>query len=617
MAALPRHIAGLCLTLLLLLPCWAMAQADTTAKPKPDSLPRRQPVAVTIKDSSLLAVKRVLTELSVRPRTERKLRSAYLRAEDSASFAEATQQAADLLSREGYAEASLDSHRVEGKVLRLWHHQGPRYFLRSLSAEGLNEQQLNKWNLERLRKAPQPLDWRGVERRLALTLDEFQHVGYPFARFDSLRLGITPSGDSMLTDVAYRFAAGPLVRIDSVIFKGDIRERDYFLWSLTGVRPGDRFDQRAIDQMPRLLNNSIYFRNAKAPVVTFNGDSAKVVVTLEKRRSGRFDLLLGVLPPKANETKVQFTGLLDIQLVSPVFRAGEILRLRVDKLPGTSQKMLLQYSHPYLFATPVRLQMDFDLLKQDTSFFNRNLRFSSFYQITRPLAIKVYYRQKTSSLISTTRYRDDSLTVPPVLDSKDQIYGLGFEFENVDYRYNPTRGWWITADFGIGRKRIVNNPALHDNIYTGLQLLQPKREAELLVQFYRSPAKRYVILLANRSYWLQQVQYFTNDMAQIGGSKVLRGFNENEFFANTYSIFTFENRFILEQNSYLFAFMDYAWLENRQANPKIQQPWGIGAGMAYETKAGIVSVTYAAGKSGQFAFQPARGRIHVGLVNQF
>jgi outer membrane protein assembly factor BamA len=294
-----------------------------------------------------------------------------------------------------------------------------------------------------------------------------------------------------------------------------------------------------------------------------------------------------------------------------------MLRFRFDKLVGSSQKMILQYSHPYLFATPVRVQMDFDLFKQDTSFLNRNLRLSGYYQVSRPLALKVYYKQKASTLISTIRYRDDSLHVPPVLDSKDQVYGLGFEFENLDYKYNPTRGWLVSVDFGIGKKRIIQNPGIHDDIYKGLLLQMPKREAEFLLQFYRSPLPRYVLMLGNRSYWLQQVQYYKNDMAQIGGSRILRGFNENEFFANTYTLFTMEHRFILEQNSYLFTFLDYAWLENKQASPKIQQPWGVGVGMAYETKAGIVSVTYAAGKSAQFPFSPARGRIHVGLVNQF
>ena len=39
--------------------------------------------------------------------------------------------------------------------------------------------------------------------------------------------------------------------------------------------------------------------------------------------------------------------------------------------------------------------------------------------------------------------------------------------------------------------------------------------------------------------------------------------------------------------------------------------------MTYETKAGMVSLTYAVGQVQDLSFQPSRGRIHIGLVNQF
>jgi hypothetical protein len=50
---------------------------------------------------------------------------------------------------------------------------------------------------------------------------------------------------------------------------------------------------------------------------------------------------------------------------------------------------------------------------------------------------------------------------------------------------------------------------------------------------------------------------------------------------------------------------------------KVMRPWGVGLGLTYETKAGMLSVTYAAGQVAGAPFQPARGKIHIGLVNQF
>ncbi|HHG84264.1 MAG TPA: hypothetical protein ENJ82_05890, partial [Bacteroidetes bacterium] len=287
------------------------------------------------------------------------------------------------------------------------------------------------------------------------------------------------------------------------------------------------------------------------------------------------------------------------------------------KLTGSSQKMHLQYAHPYLFGSPMRIHTEFDLLKQDTTFLTRFLKGAVYYAFNPNLALKVYYKKKTSSLITTTRYELDTSKVPPVLDGKDQTYGLGFEFDNLDYRYSPRKGWRILADFGLGRKKVVRNPKLTENVYNGLMFNLPKREVDLQVAWFRAYSKRLVLMLANRTYWLDQEQYFQNDLLQVGGSRSIRGFNENQFFTDFYSMFTVENRFLLEQNSYIFVFSDYAYLENKSGTDKVLRPWGLGLGLTYETKAGMISVTYAVGKVKNFAFQPSRGRIHVGLINQF
>ena len=72
----------------------------------------------------------------------------------------------------------------------------------------------------------------------------------------------------------------------------------------------------------------------------------------------------------------------------------------------------------------------------------------------------------------------------------------------------------------------------------------------------------------------------------------------------------------MEQNSFLFVFCDYGILRDK-VTANTYKPIGLGLGMNYETPAGIVSFSYAVGKVGDIAFQPARGKIHVGLVSQF
>lgn len=537
---------------------------------------------------------------------------------DSTAILPARVALAQRMGRLGWAEFSVDTFDLQGQHLRLESHLGRNYRVASLQLDGLNELSYQRGGFGRWGQRQKPLDWSLLRASLLACLDEYQDNGYPFARFDSLEVDFRGNDDTVLTDIRYRFMPGKLVTLDTLIVVGDIRERREFVERFTGIYPGDVFDQSRIDNAQRILNGSIYFRNARTPLVEFTGeDKAKVTLRLDSRKSGKFDLLLGILPPRDADSKLQFTGLVDVQLVSPVFRAGELIQFRFDKLVGASQKLHLQYAQPYIFGSPIRIQGELDLLKQDTTFLTRFGKYAAGYAFNPNLSVRVYYKGKTSTLISTTAYVLDSTTTPPVLDAKDQTYGLGFEFENLDYRLNPRKGWHITADVGIGRKRILPNARLAESLYDGLQMNMSKREADFQAEWFRAWSKRMVLRLANRTYWLDQPQYFQNDLLQVGGSRSIRGFNENQFFTNFMTFFTLENRFILEENSYLFVFSDYAYLENVTGTERILRPFGVGLGMTYETKAGMLSLTYAAGQAGAQSFQPSRGRIHIGLINQF
>jgi hemolysin activation/secretion protein len=111
---------------------------------------------------------------------------------------------------------------------------------------------------------------------------------------------------------------------------------------------------------------------------------------------------------------------------------------------------------------------------------------------------------------------------------------------------------------------------------------------------------------------------FQNELLRIGGLKTLRGFDEESIFTTSYSIFTLEYRFLLEQNSYIYLFGDGAWYENNNVKEYVNDtPIGFGAGISFETKAGIFSINYALGKQFDNPIQLRSGKIHFGIVNYF
>ena len=90
------------------------------------------------------------------------------------------------------------------------------------------------------------------------------------------------------------------------------------------------------------------------------------------------------------------------------------------------------------------------------------------------------------------------------------------------------------------------------------------------------------------------------------------------FFVPAYGVATAEYRYLLGQNSFLSAFVDYGLSSNTSQEIKVNNNFlGAGVGMAFETKAGIFNITYAAGKRDEQKFNLRQSKIHLGYVNYF
>lgn len=534
---------------------------------------------------------------------------------DSAQARQALRQWLDQQRAEGYLELSLGSFDWRDDTLHLRLHRGPQYRYQALDLPGLPPAYREKQRLPRLVSRQAPVDWAELGRRLDAIVDAYQQIGYPFARFGQRRVQYQRAGDTVLVAVQYRFEAGPLSRLDTIQFRGAPREQPAFLYNLIRLRPGDPFEAQALADIPRILNNSIYYERVEPPTVRFTPEgNAQVEVAMTKAKPGRFNLLLGLLPPQNEGQRFQFTGNVDILLVSPL-KLGEIFLLKYDKLTTTSQRVELRLRLPYLLRTPLRAEGDFTLLKQAEDFLNLDLEGALEYAFSPALVARFWGRNRSTRLLDSALLDTANLT-PAQLDGSRSMLGVGLRYERLDYRYNPSRGVEAQLDLGLGRREIRRNLRLDSAVYAGLPLRQPVQEITLRLAGYLPLWPRHVLHLANHSYWLGLQTYLRNDQLQVGGARSLRGFNENAFFTDFYSQATLEYRFQLERDSYLFGFFDAAYLRDR-VSERIRYPLGTGLGMSYGTKAGILSIIYAVGRSQEISFQPARGRIHVGLLNRF
>jgi outer membrane protein assembly factor BamA len=106
---------------------------------------------------------------------------------------------------------------------------------------------------------------------------------------------------------------------------------------------------------------------------------------------------------------------------------------------------------------------------------------------------------------------------------------------------------------------------------------------------------------------------------QIGGYKLLRGFSEESIYATQYVVGSVEYRLLLGLRSYLFGFTDGALVKYKyQKINATNNFFSLGLGLAFETKNGLLNVSYAVGKRNDVPFNIREAsKIHFGYVSFF
>ena len=320
--------------------------------------------------------------------------------------------------------------------------------------------------------------------------------------------------------------------------------------------------------------------------------------------------------PDNKTGKISFTGDVSLKLQNGLGR-GELIDLNWRRLQIQTQDLKLRLVYPFLFRSPFGVDYSFKLYKKDTSYLDVNQNIGLQYLFIGGNYFKIFYSNKSSALLST-KGLEYSTTLPANADIQNNMYGIGLKYEKLDYRLNPRKGVSFLGNAGAGTKNIKVNPKLNPIVYEGLRLNSTQYSGDLEASVFIPIMERNTLKIGMQSAFLYGETIFQNELLRIGGLKTLRGFDEESIYASAFSILTLEYRYILEQNSYLYLFGDKAYYEKNNINEFVHDsPFGFGAGISFETKAGIFSINYALGKQFDNPIQLRSGKIHFGIVNYF
>ena len=436
--------------------------------------------------------------------------------------------------------------------------------------------------------------------------------GYPFAsvQLDSIQI-VDGSIDALL-----QLERGPLITIDTMVIRGNAKVSEAYLRNYLSLKTGEPFNESVFRKISIRIHEIPFLTEGRSPEIEFTKDKARPVLFLQSKKASQINGVVGVQPDNAGTGKLFVTGDVKLRLHNS-FGKAELLDLNWSNPLPRSQDLKIKFSLPFLFSLPVGVEGDLALFKKDTVFLEINRQIGFRYFFAGNNSLRLFLGRKTSDLISVKGY-ENATTLPSFADVATNTYGLGLQFQRLDYRLNPRRGYSIDLNAGAGVRTITKNPKVNQEVYDELDLRNTQYKSELVADIYFPVLKRGVINIGTMAARLDAKNLFSNELYRIGGLRSLRGFDEQSLNASTYVIWKAEYRFILEQNSYLLVFYNQAWYEDQSRDSLFSDtPYGYGAGITFETKLGIFSFTYALGSQQGNPVEFRSAKVHFGLINYF
>jgi outer membrane protein assembly factor BamA len=515
------------------------------------------------------------------------------------------------LYEKGYLSAIVKDKKTSENKIEIKLELGPVFSFGEIKKGNAEEQLLNKIGFREKIYHKKILSQTLIAELAEKTLRYYEENGYPFATF-SLDSG---NIEQNKFSASIKIEKNKLYKIDSIIIKGGAKIKKYYIENYISICEGDIYNEKLISLIDQRMKELSFAELIKPTEVVFTKTQCYIYIYIKEKKASQFNGVLGILPDN-NTGKITITGDARIRLKNAI-RNGELFDLNWRKLNTDIQDMRININYPFLFKSSFGFDGLFKLYKKDTTFLELNQNAGLLYLLNSGNFLKLSFNFQSSVLLTPGMF-SNSTSLPEFADVNSVMYGIGTKIEKLDYRLNPTKGFLIETELRVGQKNIKKNSELNENVYENINLKTAKYFLSFQGDLYFSFLKRTTLKIANQTGWLENENLFVNELFRLGGIRTLRGFNEESLFASFYSIGTVEFRYLLEQNSNIYVFYDHSYYERKMLNEYFHDtPYSFGAGISFQTKAGIFSMNYALGSEQGNAIQFRGAKVHFGFTNYF
>lgn len=530
------------------------------------------------------------------------------------------------LQAKGFITASLDSVQLDSLEGRVHLYLGEQYRWARIKAAPRVSAMLEalRWNENSISGL---LNFEALREWQQKVLDQLEEQGYPFGSvyLDSIEI----RGNEVSAVLALK--EGPLYHIDSIRVYGDARISNLFLQRYLEIPNGSAYNRKKLEAVSRRLSELTYLEEERPSQLTLLGTGSVLDLYLKPRRTSQVNALIGFLPNTdiSGSRKLLLTVDANV-LLRNALGGGETIGLVWQQLQKSSPRLNLVFEQPYIFRSRFGLNFSLDMYKRDSTFLNLNINLGTSYRISdrQTGGLFLQRRQTIVNGVNVERVRQ-TRQLPSEADVSSINLGAQYQFNSTDYRFNPRKGtdWSLTATAGTKTLR-KNTQVLEledpfdpsfkfESLYDTVQLRAYQFRVVTALAHYFPMGRQGALKTAFQGGLFQSGSYYRNELFQIGGYKLLRGFDEESQFVSRYAVGTLEYRYLVGRNSAFFAFVDGGYGRHQAEAAKDHTYLGTGLGLSFETKAGIINLAWAIGQRDDVPFNLRQSKLHLGFASYF
>ncbi|MCU0350188.1 MAG: hypothetical protein MUF43_05070 [Flavobacterium sp.] len=354
------------------------------------------------------------------------------------------------------------------------------------------------------------------------------------------------------------------------------------------------FNQDLVTEVYSTLTDFPFVNQTKYPEILFTNDETKIYTYLEKAKPNRFDGFIGF----ANDenSKLTFNGYLDLALQN-VFNSGEKLALYWKNDGNQQSTFNLGGEVPYLFKSPIGIQANLRIFRQDSTFQNTQSELNLGYYFSYNKKLFIGTKSITSADIQNINNSN-------LNDFKSRFYTIGFDYlkRNLTDFFFPEKTN-LRVKLGYGNRTVASdkNPQLFGQLEVSHNLYLNSKNS---------------INLKSQSFYLQSDSYLVNELHRFGGINSIRGFRENSLQANLYSGILLEYRYLLAPTIYIHSITDYGFFQDKTSN-LTENLLGLGFGFGLFTNNGIFNLVYANGSTSEQGIKLSNSIVQISFKTNF